>query len=325
VNPQPIAVFDSGLGGLTVVRALQQHLPHESIVYFGDTARVPYGSKSSPTVLQFAEQDCHFLLRFDPKLVIVACNTASALALDDLGKRFEVPMLGVIHPGAAEAVRSAGGGPIAVLATESTVASDAYRRAIHALAPETPVTQQACPSLVALIEEGRSARDPILRQLLGEYLEPLARLKPVVVLLGCTHYPLVADAVADLMPEAVIVDSAEATALDARAALSEPHALSSTASRARLRCYVSDNPQRFREIGGNFLGQPILDVTWITPEQFFHETPHHDRVDAVAEPDPPRSSVHLDPIGSSPLQPNEVVRAVDDDDADPAGRRPGLF
>jgi len=275
MNDQPIGVFDSGLGGLTVVHALQKYLPNETIIYFGDTARVPYGTKTSQTVLQFAEQDCHFLLRFDPKLVIVACNTASALALEELELRIPIPVLGVVAPGAAEAIHQANGRGIAVLATESTVASEAYPRAIHRLSSSTPVTQQRCPSLVSLIEEGRPHDDPIIHMLLSEYLEGVRPLDPAVVLLGCTHYPLVARAISELMPRAKVVDSAEATARTARQRLTDEDALSSSATPGRLRCYVSDNPQRFREIGGRFLGQPLRDVTWITPEQFFHENRVH--------------------------------------------------
>ena len=269
MNPQPIAVFDSGLGGLTVVRALRQHVPHESVVYFGDTARVPYGNKSSPTVEQFAVQNCQFLMRFDPKLVVVACNTASALALESLKQRVGVPLVGVIAPGAAEAVRQADGGGVAVLATEATVTSEAYPKAIRELAPATPVLQTQCPSLVAFIEEGRSADDPILRMLLSEYLEGVRRLDPSVVLLGCTHYPLVADAVRALMPAARVVDSAEATACAVQSLLAADGALSDGRGTGKLRCYVSDNPQRFRAVGERFLGHPIRDVTWVTPEQFF--------------------------------------------------------
>lgn len=271
MNQRPIGVFDSGLGGLTVVRALQEHLPHETLVYFGDTARVPYGTKTSTTVLQFAEQNCDFLLRFNPKMIIVACNTASALALEDLTPRMPVPVVGVVKPGAVEAVRRAAGRGIAVLATEATVSSEAYPRAIHALDSTIPVTQRQCPSLVSLIEEGRTPDDPILRLLLGEYLETVRQLDPAVVLLGCTHYPLVAAAVADLMPGTMVVDSADATALAARQLLTEQDALSPSPVAGKLHCYVSDNPQRFREIGGRFLGRPLREVTWVTPEQFFHE------------------------------------------------------
>ncbi|NLX13215.1 MAG: glutamate racemase [Phycisphaerales bacterium] len=271
MKERPIAMFDSGLGGLTVVRALQEFLPNEDIIYFGDTARVPYGIKSSRTVLKFAEQDCDFLLRFKPKMVIVACNTASALALDELDSKCPVPILGVVKPGAAEAVKQADGGGVAVLATEATVASEAYTKAIQALSPYLPVIQQRCPSLVSLIEEGRSGNDPILRALLKEYLEHVQQLRPAVVLLGCTHYPLVADAIIELMPGSKVVDSARATARRARQRLACEGTLRDAAGAGRLHCYVSDNPQRFREVGGRFLGRPILDVTWITPEQFFNE------------------------------------------------------
>lgn len=271
MKERPIAMFDSGLGGLTVVRALQELLPNEDIVYFGDTARVPYGIKSSRTVLSFAAQDCDFLLRFEPKMVIVACNTASALALDELESKCPVPIMGVVKPGAAEAVKQADGGGVAVLATEATVASEAYTKAIQALSPYLPVIQQRCPSLVSLIEEGRDGKDPILRALLNEYLEHVRQLRPAVVLLGCTHYPLVADAIIELMPGAKVVDSARATARRARQRLAREGTLSEASRPGRLHCYVSDNPQRFREVGGRFLGRPILDVTWITPEQFFNE------------------------------------------------------
>jgi glutamate racemase len=276
VQNKPIAMFDSGLGGLTVVSALQELMPNESIIYFGDTARVPYGIKSSQTVLQFAEQDCHFLLRFKPKLVIVACNTASAWAIDHLERHNAVPVLGVVKPGAAEAVRQADGGGIAVLATESTVVSEAYPKAIHALSPYAPVTQQRCPSLVSLIEEGRTPDDPALRMILDEYLERVRPLNPAVALLGCTHYPLIQDAVAELMPDSVVVDSAHATARRARQVLMREDRLSTSEAVGRLQCYVSDNPQRFREVGGRFLGRPLRNVTWISPEQFFNQEALHD-------------------------------------------------
>lgn len=282
MNSQPIGVFDSGLGGLTVVRALRKHLPGESIIYFGDTARVPYGIKSCATVLQFAEQDSNFLLRFHPKMVVAACNTVSALALDELVPRIDVPLLGVVEPGASEAVRQAGGGSIAVMATEATVASQAYIRAIHRLAPRAPIVQQRCTSLVSLIEEGRDSNDKILLMLLDEYLDGLRQLDPSVVLLGCTHYPLVADAVRKLMPTSKVVDSAEATARNIKQLLHSMDALSPANEPGRLRCYVSDNPQRFREIGSSFLGEPIREVTWITPEQFFDDQAVPANADSVA-------------------------------------------
>lgn len=286
MNDRPIAIFDSGLGGLTVVRAVRQRLAGEDIVYFGDTARVPYGSKSAQTVYRFAREVTQFLLRFDPKIVVAACNTASALALDQLEDDLPVPVLGVVKPGASEAVRLAAGAPgrpIGVIATEATVNSHAYTRAIHALDAALPIVEQACPSLVAVVEEGRSDRDPIVRMLLIDYLEKIRVLNPAVVVLGCTHYPLIKPAVAEVMGDHVaLVDSADATAQAVERRLAADAALSSREAGGRLRCYVSDNPQRFREVGSRFLGEPIKDVAWITPEQFSGESPIVPGVQRVA-------------------------------------------
>lgn len=274
MNDRPIAIFDSGLGGLTVVREVRRRLPGEDIVYFGDTARVPYGSKSPQTVLRFANEVCNFLLRFEPKLIIAACNTASALALDALEKELPVPVLGVVRPGASQAVLRSGGRTIGVIATEATVNSHAYARAIHALSPRLPVIEEACPSLVAVIEEGRDAHDPIVRMLLEDYLAKIRILNPAVVVLGCTHYPLIRQGVAEVLGDHVIlVDSAESTAREAEQVLTHGTALSRRNAGGTLQCYVSDNPQRFREVGSRFLGEPIKDVAWTTPEQFFDEEP----------------------------------------------------
>jgi len=277
MNDQPIAIFDSGLGGLTVVREVRRCLPGEDIFYFGDTARVPYGSKSPQTVLRFAYEVSTFLLRFDPKLIIAACNTASALAIDELEERLPVPVLGVVRPGAAEAVRQSGGRLSGGIATEATVNSQAYTRAIHAMAPRLPVIEQACPSLVTRIEEGRTDRDPIVRMLLFDYLDKIRLMNPAVLVLGCTHYPLIRRAVAEVMGDDVaLVDSAEATVREAEQLLGRRATLSKRRAGGRLRCYVSDNPQRFREVGSRFLGEPIKDVAWTTPEQFFVHEPEHE-------------------------------------------------
>lgn len=291
MNQQPIGIFDSGLGGLTVVREVRRRLPGEDIVYFGDTARVPYGSKSPQTVFRFAFEVSHFLLRFEPKLIIAACNTASALALDELERRLPVPILGVVKPGAGEAVRRSGGRLIGVIATEATVNSHAYSREICAQAPRTPIVEQACPSLVPVIEEGRTDRDPIVRMLLIDYLEKIRALNPAVLVLGCTHYPLIKRGVAEVIGDHVaLVDSAEATAGAAEQVLSRQAALSDRTAGGRLRCYVSDNPQRFREVGSRFLGEPIKDVAWVTPEQFIEP----DTLDAPPSRDLPVSqSAHI--------------------------------
>ena len=204
-DPRPIGVFDSGLGGLTAVRELFRVLPDESVVYFGDTARVPYGSKSRETVTRFSLEIARFLMRQDIKCLLVACNTASSYALDTLKRRFEIPVVGVIDPaagvavtGGGRAVPVAGGSPpprIGVIGTQATVASGAYARALAQLAPGTHVVSRACPLFVPLIEEGWLDH-PVMRQVAEEYLGELREERLDSLILGCTHYPLVAPAAA---------------------------------------------------------------------------------------------------------------------------------
>ena len=273
---RPIGIFDSGLGGLTVVRAVRPRLPAESIVYFGDTARVPYGIKSGRTVTRFATEDCEFLLRHDPKFIVAACNTASAAALPALEERFAVPLCGVIEPGAAEAVGVCRGRPIGVIGTEATVGSGVYGRAILALAPEVTVVERACPLLVPLVEEGRTSQDPLVRLALREYLAPLAEAGVGTVVLGCTHYPLLAGAIAEVLgPGVTLVDSAEAVALEVASRLAADGA-AETHGPGEVRFIVSDNPERFRQVGARFLGEPVGSVSEVTPEDFYagsHATP----------------------------------------------------
>ncbi|MFQ5422533.1 MAG: glutamate racemase [Phycisphaerae bacterium] len=265
-----IGVFDSGIGGLTVVRELRRRLPAEDIVYFGDTARVPYGIKSSETVTRFARQNCEFLLRFDPKMIVVACNTASATALGELEAMLPVPVCGVVRPGAREAVARSDGATIAVIATEATIASDAYRRAIKEYDASARVIQKPCPLFVPLAEEGRMSEDPIVRAAVRDYLDPVVRLSPKVIVLGCTHYPLLRSAIAEVAGDGVcLVDSGEQTARSVVDRLASRGGLAAEGRTGTLVCYVSDNPQRFRELGQRFLHQSIVDVTWVSPEQFY--------------------------------------------------------
>jgi len=271
-----IGVFDSGIGGLTVVRELSRRLPHESIVYFGDTARVPYGIKSSETVTRFARQTCDFLLRFDPKMIVAACNTASAAALPALAASLPVPVCGVVEPGAKKAVLLAKGHTIGVIATEATINSDAYRRAMKYYQPDVRVVQKPCPLFVPLAEEGRQCKDEITRAVARDYLEPIVRLDPAVLVMGCTHYPLLKEAIAEVVgPGIALVDSGEQTACAVVSRLEASGALADGCEEGRLSCYVSDNPQRFRELGQRFLGHPVVDVTWISPEQFFADEVKH--------------------------------------------------
>jgi len=279
---QPIGIFDSGLGGLTVVRAIRRRLPAESLVYFGDTARVPYGIKSGRTVARFAVEDCEFLCRFDPKFIVVACNTASAAAMPVLKERFRQPMTGVIEPGARVAAAASDGRPIGVIATESTIASGAYRRAILSHLPSARLVEKACPLLVPLVEEGRDPHDRLVRAALEEYLAPLAEAKVGSVVLGCTHYPLLAEAMADVLgPDVVLVDSAEAVAEEVAHRLAgRPSKASGSSDNllapsgpAEARFFVSDNPERFQAVGRRFLGQTIAAVSLVSPDEFFPAAP----------------------------------------------------
>ncbi len=255
---QPIGVFDSGMGGLTVMRALVERLPQESFVYLGDTARLPYGSKSADTVRRYAVQCTSALMRHQIKLLVVACNTASATALPALAEALKpVPVLGVIEPGADAAVKAAPSGRIAVIATEGTVKGGAYQRAIHARNPAAIVTQQACPLFVALAEEGLT-HGPIVELAAKRYLDPLlAGASPECLVLGCTHFPALKETIAHIAgPHVKLVDSADTTALAAQRLLDERE-LARTGGVRTLRFLATDAPERFARVGEIFLGAKI--------------------------------------------------------------------
>ena len=275
----PIGVFDSGLGGLTVARALRAAMPAESIVYFGDTARLPYGSKSPATVYSFARQCLRFLSGLSPKVLVVACNTASALALDSLREDFDVPVIGVLEPGAAAAVEvaeraSKAMGRIGLIATEATIASNAYAVAVHRRDPRLHVIGRACPLLVPMIEEGREENDPIVRLALAEYLKPFLELQVSALILGCTHYPIFARAIGEVLgPQVRLIDSAEQTALVVQRQLATMGTLNAEtgATAGELTCYVTDQGQRFERLASRFLGQPTGQPVWVTPEMLEEE------------------------------------------------------
>lgn len=250
---RPIGVFDSGLGGLTVVRELTRALPAEDIVYLGDSARVPYGIKSPETIRRFASEAASFLLRFDPKMLVVACNTASAVAVEMLESSCPVPVVDVIRPGAAAGL-AATDGAVGVIATEATIASGAYQRLIADAGRESLTA--ACPLLVPIVEEGRDESDPIVLAVLGDYLHELQRRRPGVLILGCTHYPLLAGAIAKLMgPHVLLVSSAAAAAVEVHKRLLEADLGNPRTSAGSLRCFTTDNPDRFERLGERFLGR----------------------------------------------------------------------
>lgn len=249
---RPIGVFDSGLGGLTVVRHLMCAMPGEDIVYLGDTARVPYGTKSLETVRRFSLEDAFFLLRHSPKMIVMACNTASAAAVDVLKEKCPVPVVDVIRPGASAAVTMTDG-PVGVIATEATISSGAYQRAIAALDGRREVLAASCPLLVPIVEEGWAEDDPIVLHVLTHYLKNLQRRRPGAMILGCTHYPLLAGAIGKLMgPDVLLVDSGHATALDVQRRLTELDLLSDQKTGGTLVCFTTDNADRFAHLAERF-------------------------------------------------------------------------
>jgi glutamate racemase len=255
----PIGIFDSGMGGLTVMRALKAHLPNENFIYLGDTARLPYGTKSADTVTRYAIQAARALIAHDIKLLVVACNTAAGVALPTLQTAFEpLPVIGVIAPGAEAALAAAPDGPIAVIATEGTVKGGAYVRAIQGLSPRMPVVQQAAPLLVPLAEEGLVTGE-IARLAVERYLKPLLATmpRPRVLVLGCTHFPALKAMIAEVAgPGVVLVDSAQTTALSVEKRLREINLLNDGEG-GRAQFFATDAPDRFANVGEIFLGEAI--------------------------------------------------------------------
>jgi glutamate racemase len=252
----PIGVFDSGVGGLTVVAALREQLPDESILYLGDTARLPYGTKSKATVERYTRKNLEFLIGRGVKAVVVACNTASALALDTVDA--EIPIWGVVEPGASQAARVSAG-RIGVIATESTIRSGAYQRALHRHRSELEIINQPCPLFVPLVEEGWHD-DPIATEVAKRYLEPLIDQKIDTLLLGCTHYPLLGPVLERIVGEDVrLVDSAYAVAKQVALELETIGMMTTTATPEHHFC-VTDNSERFSRIASLVLGTPEVSL-----------------------------------------------------------------
>jgi glutamate racemase len=255
----PVGVFDSGVGGLTVLRALLAALPHENFLYLGDTARLPYGTKSPQTVARYSVRAAEALVQRGIKALVVACNTASASALPALRERFpDLPVIGVIEPGARAACQATSSGRIAVLATEGTVKGGAYRSAILALRPDAHVTQVAAQIFVALAEEGWSEGEAV-DAVAGRYLAHLdARIDTVV--LGCTHFPLLAGAIGrQVGASRQVVDSAATTARATAAELAARGIATASTKPGELRLLATDSPERFARVGARFLGSSIAE------------------------------------------------------------------
>lgn len=258
MDMRPIGVFDSGLGGLTAVRVLRKIMPGEQIVYFGDTARVPYGNRSRDTLLEYARQDLRFLNTFGPKAVLVACGTVSANCLEELRRECPLPLTGVVEPAAARAAALTRTGRIGLAATRASVSSGAYERALRRLDPSLHVEAAACPLFVPLVEEGRfRPGDPLIEITAREYLAPLRDSGVDVLILGCTHYPLLREAVEAVMGPAVeLVDVGGEAAGACKKLLEERDGLSGGA-RGGVSCYTSDQPADFQRLASMFLGEDL--------------------------------------------------------------------
>jgi glutamate racemase len=262
MDRSPIGVFDSGVGGLTVVREIQRQLPGESVIYFGDTARVPYGSKSPETVIRFSRELASFLLSKGVKLLVAACNTASSVSMPALTEFSPVPVVGVIEPGAEAAAKRTTSGIVGVIGTNGTISSGAYQRALKSFPEIRTVVAQPCPLLVPLVEEGWLDHR-ITRLILEEYTGPMIAERIDTLVLGCTHYPLIRPMLGEVLGDGVaLVDSAASTASSVARLLGEMGML--TDSEAGI-CsyYVSDIPIKFQEIAQRFLGRSITLVTQV--------------------------------------------------------------
>lgn len=257
----PIGIFDSGIGGLTVARQLHKAMPHEDLVYLGDTARVPYGTKSPSTVVRFSCEDTQFLIQRNVKAVVVACNTASAWALPVLEKKFNLPIFGVILPGVRAALEKTDNQRIGVIATGATIRSRAYSNALLARCDTAKVFARACPLLVPLVEEGWTNRR-ITRDILKEYLAPLCRRKIDTLILGCTHYPLLKTAIRSVVGRKIaLVDSAESCARDVRESLANLDLLATHRRRTgTIQPFVTDEADRFGELAARFLSVPCEEA-----------------------------------------------------------------
>lgn len=276
----PIGVFDSGLGGLTVLRSLHRRLPGEDLIYFGDTARVPYGTKGEQTVRAFARQDAGLLVEKGVKLVVVACNTASAFALDYLRETLPVPVLGVIEPGVAAALEATRGGVVGVIGTSGTVRSGRYQEGLRAGGlVDDQIMAVECPLFVPLVEEDKMGQT-LMQLAVQEYLQPLKDAGVDTLILGCTHYPLLKEDIGSFMgPETILVDSADMLAEAAVVVLRDEELLRGQPSsrKGELDFYLSDLPWKFAQVGERFLGRPIADVTIVGLDEMEAAGNKHER------------------------------------------------
>ncbi len=264
----PIGVFDSGIGGLTVAKEIMRQLPGERLVYFGDTARVPYGTKSKNTVCKYSRQIAKFLLTQQVKAIVIACNTASALAMEELEQMVDVPVIDVVQPGARMAAASTRNKKIGVLGTQSTIKSGIYERYLHQINPELTVVSKACPLFVPLVEEGLF-EDRITEDVVGRYLHDMKEYEIDALVLGCTHYPLLRGVIGREMGNAVrLVNPAYETAKSLKDMLKENHLLASGREKVEHEFFVSDGVEQFHSFANSVLPCPVEKATVIDIESY---------------------------------------------------------
>lgn len=264
----PIGIFDSGIGGLTVVKQLLRFLPNENLVYFGDTARVPYGTKSKKLIQQYALEDASFLNKFDIKLLVIACNSASAMAVDLLKSSLSIPVTGVINPGVEAAINISRNRRLGVIGTTATIGSDAYYDFIHRIDQNVEVFSQPCPLLVSLVEEGWIDEE-VTRLTIKKYLDPLLVKDIDTLILGCTHYPVIKDVIQTEVGAGVhLIDSGEETAKVVQKMLKENNITRNNSAKGQIEFFVSDIPGKFDEVGTRFLGQPVINAKRVDFDQF---------------------------------------------------------
>lgn len=267
MDNRPIGIFDSGIGGLTVLQEVVEQFPNEEIIYFGDTARIPYGTKSKEAVIRYSFQCIRFLLSKDVKMIVIACNTASAVALEPALKEFDIPILGVIEAGAKAAVKGTLNGKVGVIGTTGTINSNAYQKAIRNMSPAAEVIGQACPLFVQIVEDGWE--DTEVAMLTAEkYLIDMKEHDVDTLVLGCTHYPILRYTLRKVLGEdVVLVNPAYETAKEAREILTERKLLTERTDMPKVEFFVSDDAEKFRRIGGNMLNRNIDSVKKIDIEK----------------------------------------------------------
>lgn len=267
-NTAPVGVFDSGVGGLTVAREIMRQLPEENVVYFGDTARVPYGSKSKNNIIRFSRQITRFLKTKNVKAIVIACNTASALALEELQQETDIPIIGVIVPGARAAVQESKSGRIGVIGTEATIRSETYTKEIHKLNPAAEVTGKSCPLFVPLVEEG-FAKHKITEEVIDIYLSEMKKSNMDTMILGCTHYPLLRSRIMAYLGDAVhIVNPAYETAMDLKNVLKEKNMVNDSGEPGQYEFYVSDAAEKFTEFANSILPYDVAATKAINIEEY---------------------------------------------------------